>query len=52
MKAENLTNLATLSGQYGKENVNINQLNRLINSNAISIGGNKGRNGGKLKRRR
>ena len=51
-KAENLTNLATLAGQYGKENVNINQLNRLINDGVVSIGGNKGRNGGKLKRRR
>lgn len=48
----NLTNLATLAGQYGKENVNINQLNRLINSGAIRIGGNISRNGGKLKRRR
>lgn len=48
----NLTNLATLAGQYGKENVNINQLNRLINSGAIMIGGNISRNGGKLKRRR
>lgn len=51
-KAENLTNLATLAGKYGKENVNINQLNRLINNDAISIGGNKGKNGGKLKKRR
>lgn len=51
-KAENLTNLATLAGQYGKENVSINQLNRLINDGVISIGGNKSRNGGKLKRRR
>lgn len=50
--AGNLTNLATLAGQYGKENVNINQLNRLINSGAIRIGGNISRNGGKLKRRR
>lgn len=51
-KAENLTNLATLAGQYGKENVSINQLNRLINDGVISIGGNKSRNRGKLKRRR
>lgn len=50
--AGNLTNLATLAGQYGKESVNINQLNRLINSGAIRIGGNTSRNGGKLKRRR
>lgn len=50
--AGNLTNLATLAGQYGKENVNINQLNKLINSDAIRIGGNTSRNGGKLKRRR
>ena len=51
-KAENLTNLATLAGQYGKENVNMNQLNKLINSGVISTGGNNGKNGGKLKRRR
>ena len=48
-KAENLTNLATIAGQYGKENWNLNRLNKLISNGAISIGR---KNGGKIKRRR
>lgn len=50
--AGNITNLATLAGKYGKENVNINQLNKLINSDAVRIGGKISRNGGKINRRR
>ena len=50
--AGNITNLATLAGKYGKENVNINQLNKLINSDAVRIGGKTNRNGGKINRRR
>lgn len=65
--AGNLTNLATLAGKYGKENLDLNNLNHLINNDTISIGSSEDsnistnttttadttkKNGGKLKRRR